>query len=157
MQFSFEYEKGKTLQALRYHFLSRNEIKVLLVLINVFAIVSAVLFYSKRIRPEPFLLGTCVWIAMMVSIWYLLPMSIYKKSQTFKDHFSIQITQWQIRLDGSQGHVVWDWKMVIKHLETPYFFHIYFTEKSFFLIPKDSMNEEMKHEMRGYLNELVKK
>ena len=37
----FDYDKGKVIQALRYHFITRREIKVMMILVNVFAILSA--------------------------------------------------------------------------------------------------------------------
>ena len=60
----------------------------MMILVNVFAIGSAVLFYTKKIRPEPFLLGSFIWIFMMLAVWYILPYSIYSKSSTFKETFT---------------------------------------------------------------------
>lgn len=79
MQFGFNYNKKKTIQALRFHFISRKEIRLLVIVVNVFAIVSAILFYSKKIRPEYFLLGSILWLAIMIASWYILPYTVYKK------------------------------------------------------------------------------
>lgn len=157
MQFSFTYDKKKTIQALRFHFISRNEIRIMMILVNVFAIASAILFYSKKIRPEPFLLGSVIWIAMMVSIWYVLPYSIYKKSPTFKDRFSITITEQLIQLQNDKGQITWQWQQFMRFFESPHFFHLYFSPKSFFIIPKDNMTDEMRHDMRGMLNRNIGK
>ena len=62
MHFKFSYNKKQIIQGLRYHFISRREIKLMMILVNVFAIGSAVLFYTKKIRPEPFLLGSFIII-----------------------------------------------------------------------------------------------
>ena len=105
MQFSFSYEKKKVIQALRYHFISRREIKVMMILVNVFAITAAILFYSQKIRPEPFLLGSLIWIAMMGGVWYILPYSIYKNASTFKENFIIAFTDENIQLDNERGYV----------------------------------------------------
>jgi hypothetical protein len=152
MQFPFAYDKKKTIQALRFHFISRNEIRIMMILVNVFAIASAILFYTKKIRPEPFLLGSAIWIAMMVSIWYVLPYSIYKKSPTFKDQFIITVTDQLIQLQNEKGQVSWQWQQFMRFFESPHFFHLYFSPKSFFIIPKDNMTDEMRHDMRGMLN-----
>jgi len=56
MEFSFSYDKKKVIQALRLHFIAQREIKIMMILVNVFAILSAILFYQKIIRPEPFYL-----------------------------------------------------------------------------------------------------
>ena len=153
MEFSFSYDKKKVIQALRLHFIARFEIKLLMILVNVFAIASAIMFYQKVIRPEPFLLGTIVWLLMLLGVWYILPYSIYKKSETFKQSFIIWINTNSIRLENENGYVTWQWNMFNRFFESPLFFHLYFNEKSFFLLPKDDMTEDLKHELRALLNE----
>ena len=123
MQFSFSYDKKKTLQGLRYHFISRSEIKIMMVLVNVFAIASAILFYTKKIRPEPFLLGSFIWVFMMLAVWYILPYSIYRKSNTFKESFIIYLNEYNINLENEKGSISWDWSKFQRFIETPHFFH----------------------------------
>jgi hypothetical protein len=151
MQYAFEYEKKKVIQALRYHFIQRKEIRVLVILVNVFAIVAAVLFYTKKIRPEPFLLGSLIWLGLMAAFWYFLPNSIYKRSATFKDSFRMQINEGGIVLENERGEVHWHWKQFSNYFESPHFFHLYFDSKSFFLVPKEGMDFDIQHELRGYL------
>ncbi len=38
------------MSALRHHFLSRPEIKILLIIVNLFTILSAILFYMHKIQ-----------------------------------------------------------------------------------------------------------
>ena len=64
MTVQFGYDKKQVIQALRYHFLMRPEIKVLLVIINVFAITSAVLFAMKKIQAISFLIFSFLWFGM---------------------------------------------------------------------------------------------
>ena len=54
----FSYDKGQVLQALRYHFISRPEIRIMLIIVNVFALICAVLYYFKRITPVAVLTGS---------------------------------------------------------------------------------------------------
>lgn len=157
MQFSFSYNKIKTLQGLRYHFISRTEIKVMMILVNVFAIASAILFYTKKIRPESFLLGSCIWVFMMLAVWYILPYSIYRKSNTFKESFIIYLNDYNINLESERGSVSWEWSKFQRFIETPHFFHLYFNAKSFFLIPKDDIGIEMQHEIRALFNKKIGK
>ncbi len=124
----------------------------MMVLVNVFAITAAILFYTKKIRPEPFLLGSAIWIFMMAAIWYILPYSIYKKAATFQDSFIIQFSETGVHLENSRGYTNWNWRQFTRFLESPHFIHLYFDAKSFFLVPKENMTEEMKHELRGMLN-----
>jgi hypothetical protein len=157
MQYSFSYDKKKVIQALRYHFVQRPEVRVLVILVNVFAIFSAILFYTKKIRPEPFLLGSFIWLMLMATFWYILPNSIYKKAATFKDSFIIAFSTNEVRLENERGSVNWPWEKFSNFFESPNFFHLYFDSKSFFLVPKDGMGEEFKHELRGILNEKIGK
>ena len=55
MTIHFGYEKGQVLQALRYHFISKAEIRIMIILVNVFALVSIILYALKKIGPPPFL------------------------------------------------------------------------------------------------------
>jgi hypothetical protein len=155
MQHSFSYDKKKVIQGLRYHFIQRNEIRIMIVLVNVFAIVSAVLFYTKKIRPEPFLLGSFIWLLLMTTFWFFLPKSIYKKSATFQDSFIIHFNDAEIVLENERGQMQWPWKKFTRFFESPHFFHLYFDEKSFFLVPKDDMGEEFRHELRGVLGSKI--
>ena len=43
MTIHFEYEKQQVLQALRYHFVSKPEIRIMIILVNVFAIFAIIL------------------------------------------------------------------------------------------------------------------
>ena len=155
MQHSFSYEKKKVIQALRYHFVQKQEIKVMIILVNVFAIISAILFYTKKIHPEPFLLGSFIWLMLMATFWYFLPTSIYKRAATFKDSFIIYFREDEVRLENERGYVEWPWKKFTKFFESPHFFHLYFDAKSFFIVPKDNMSEEFLHELRGVLNSKI--
>ena len=85
------YEKKAVLQALRYHFISRREMKVMMILVNVFALFAAILYGYKMISPLPFMMSSVLWICMMIAFWVWLPAVIYKKSKTFKDEFEVSI------------------------------------------------------------------
>jgi hypothetical protein len=157
MQHSFSYEKKKVIQALRYHFVQRNEIRILIVLVNVFAIISAILFYARKIRPEPFLLGSFIWLMLMATFWYFLPNSIYRKAATFRDSFIIDFKDEGIRLENERGYTHWSWTSFTRFFESPHFFHLYFDSRSFFLVPKEGMSDEFTHELRGLLNRKIGK
>ncbi|RXK83257.1 YcxB family protein [Filimonas effusa] len=155
MHLSFSYDRKKVLQALRYHFISRPEIRILIILVNVFAIVAAVLFYMKKVRPEYFLLGSCLWLFMMASFWYLLPLTVYKRSQTFLDSFTIVFREEFVRLESTRGYVDWNWSSFSTYIESPNFIHLYFNTRSFFLVPKDNMSQEFTHELRALLRSKI--
>ena len=138
MTVQFGYEKKQVIQALRYHFLMRPEIKILLILINVFAITSAVLYAMKKIHELPFLIFSLLWFMLMLVVWRILPGSIYRKNFTFQDHFTMHFEEENVVLETAKGAKGWPWKQFSHFVESPHFFHLYFDARSFFLVPKDS-------------------
>lgn len=136
------YNKGKVLQALRYHFISRREIKLMMILVNVFALLAAILYGFKLISPLPFLMSSVLWISMMGAFWIWLPALIYRKSKTFKDHFAVSIEEDHFFINTATGQKSWAWREFSSYYETPGFFHLYFDSKTFFLIPKDAFEQE---------------
>jgi len=138
MTIHFGYDKKQVLQALRYHFLSRPEIKILIILINVCAIAAAVLFAFKKIQGLSFLIFSLLWFSLMLVIWRILPASIYRRAATFQDNFSIRFEEEGVELSNQNGSKAWPWTAFSSYLESPYFFHLYFDARSFFLVPKDA-------------------
>jgi hypothetical protein len=158
MQHSFSYNKKQVIQGLRYHFISRIEVRLLIIVVNVFAIIAAILYGLRKIRPEPFLLGSFLWVMIMATFWYILPMLIYRREKTFQESFLIHFDDNDVRLESSRGYVDWQWSQFSTFFESPNFFHFYFNPRSFFLVPKEGMTEEFKHDLRGILNrKIVKK
>ena len=79
MVIHFIYEKKQVMSALRHHFLSRPEIKILLIIVNLFTILSAILFYMHKIQPISFLLFSLLWFVLIITFWTILPLSIYRQ------------------------------------------------------------------------------
>lgn len=140
MIIEFRYDKKQVIQALRYHFLNRPEIKWLLIFVNVFAIISAVLLYFEYIQPMTFLFFSILWFLLMLVVWRILPANIYNKSMTFRDHFIMHINNEAVILETERGQKGWPWERFSNFVESPYFFHLYFDARSFFLIPKDAFS-----------------
>lgn len=141
MTIYFGYKKKQVLQALRFHFLTRREIKFLLIIINVFAIASAVLFAFGKVQPIAFLAFSLMWFILMLAVWSLLPRNIYKKALTFQDNFSMTLDEDAIILQNERGTQTWPWGALSSFVESPFFFHLYFDSRSFFLVPKDAFND----------------
>ena len=151
MDISVSYQKRKVLEALRYHFIKQQEIKTLLIIVNFYAIITAILLYYKKIRPELFLLGSILWILLMIFFWYLLPILFYRKTQLFKFDWVFNISTIGASLNSEKGTASWEWTELSHYFESPHFFHFYFGPKSFFIVPKDSMNMDFEQALRGYL------
>ena len=151
----FTYNKGKVIQALRYHFISRKEIKLMMILVNVFAVVSAALFFAKKISPLAFLVSSVLWFALMILFWYLLPVTIYRKSATFKDRFKAILDNRFFTIENERGNKSWDWTEFSATMESPHFFHLYFNARSFFLIPKEAFLADDVHEARKIFSQKI--
>ncbi len=158
MTVSFTYDKRQVMQALRYHFISRPEIRIMLILVNVFALASAFLYYFKKITPLAVLTGSFMWFFLMISFWFVMPAMVYKRAATFKDHFTMRFDEEGFSLGNERGQRSWPWKALSTFMETPNFFHLYFDRRSFFLIPKNCFGDRDEiFEMRQLLKAKVKK
>lgn len=141
MTIFFGYEKGKVLQALRYHFISRPEIRIMLILVNVFAIMSITLYALKKITPMAFFIGSFLWVVLMISFWFILPALVYRRAATFKHEFSMTFEEDGFQLAHERGSKTWAWTALKNYLESPHFFHLYFDSRSFFLVPKSGCKD----------------
>jgi YcxB-like protein len=154
----FGYEKGQVMQALRYHFISRPEIRIMLILVNVFALGSITLYAFHKITPLAFLVGSFLWIVMMISLWFILPGVVYRRAETFKNRFSMNFEEDGFTLGHENGSRSWPWKALSSFIESPHFFHLYFDSRSFFLVPKNGCRDtEEVAELRKLLKEKIKK
>lgn len=158
MQLHIHYDKQKVIQALRYHFISRTEIKILLIVVNVFAILAAGLFAFQMVRATPFLVSSLLWFVLMLTFWFWMPKAVYNRSETFHEDIDLRFREDDILLETSRGHVNWGYKRFLYFMESPYFFHLYLTEKSFFLIPKDACEPPNDtFEVRNFLKQKMAK
>ncbi len=158
MRISFGYDRRQVIQALRYHFISRPEIRLMLILVNVFAIASLALYIFKKIGPGAFLMSSFLWLLLMVSFWYILPLMVYRKSVTFKHEFSMSFSDNAFSLEHGHGSKNWEWSSLVSYLESPNFFHLYFDPRSFLLVPKDGCKDSDEvHELRQLIKKHVKK
>ncbi|HEY8971617.1 MAG TPA: YcxB family protein [Puia sp.] len=141
MTIQFGYNKKQVLDGLRGHFFGQPEIRFIVIIINLFALISAILLAIKKIQVLPFLLFSFLWFFLWLSIRRFLPLSIYKRNSTFQDHFILSLGEQGIVLETKKGSQQWNWETFSAFKETAYFFHLYFTSRSFFLIPKDSFKD----------------
>jgi hypothetical protein len=153
----FTYNKAKVIQALRYHFITRREIKVMLILVNVFAVLSAALFFFRKISPFAFLISSFLWFTLMVVFWFLLPYMVYKRADTFKDRFRAKLSDEEFRIENERGGRSWNWSEFSTWIESPHFFHLYFNARSFFIVPKDAFEGDDVHAARKILRDKIRK
>lgn len=129
----------------------------MIILVNVFAILSAALFFFKKISPLAFLVSSILWFTLMIAFWFILPYSIYRKAATFKDGFKVTLEDQHLFLENDRGSKSWPWTAFSSVIESPHFFHLYFDSRSFFLIPKISFEGDSLHEARKFLVQKIMK
>jgi hypothetical protein len=130
----------------------------MIILVNVFAIISIALYLMKKIRPEPFLLGSTMWIVLMISFWFILPGIVYRRTITFKHEFSMDFNDEGFTLGHERGSKNWPWSALKSFTESPHFFHLYFDSRSFILVPKSGCKDfEEVQELRQLIRDNVKK
>ena len=128
----------------------------MIILVNVFAIFSAGLYFFKEVSPLAFLLSSTLWFTLMISFWFILPGVIYRKSATFKDRFKVSFEEQHMFLENERGSRSWPWTSFSSVIESPYFFHLYFDSRSFFLIPKEAFEAVQLHDVRTFLKEKIR-
>lgn len=158
MTIYFGYEKAQVIQALRFHFISRREIRLMLVLVNVFALISIILYAFGKVSATAFLTSSFLWLVLMASFWFILPGIVYRKAITFKHEFSMTFEQEGFTLTHEKGSKSWPWKALKNYLESPHFFHLYFDSRSFFLVPKNGCKDtDEVYELRQLIKSKVNK
>ena len=158
MTIHFGYEKKQVIQALRYHFISRPEIKTMLIVVNIFALVSIILYALQKITPIAFLVSSTLWIVLMISFWFIMPGVVYKRAETFQHLFTMHFNASDFTLAHERGSRTWAWSSLTSFIESPHFFHLYFDSRSFFLVPKSGCKDQDELvELRQMLKEKIKK
>ena len=158
MVIHFSYDKRQVIQALRYHFISRPEIRIMLIVVNVFALLCVILYSLKKITSLAVVTGSVTWFVLMISFWFVMPGMVYKRNATFKDEFTMEFKDEGFSLGNDRGSKAWPWKALSTFLETPNFFHLYFDSRSFFLVPKNGFsNSDEIFQLRQLLKAKVRK
>ena len=153
---TFNYSKPKVIQALRFHFIKRKEIRWLIIAVNLFAILSAALFYMKQVTPFAFMVSSLLWVVLLLNFWFIMPYWVYKRSPLFKDSLKASFGDFGLNLSNEKGHSEWSWNEFSTWLESPHFFHLYLGERVFLIIPKDAFSDEEVISVRQQIKERVK-
>ena len=155
MHVEFSYNKEDVLNALRYHFMQRGEIKVYRNTLIILLLVTLTGFFLNLVTPNA-LIGIIAMVALVVwAFWYLLPVSTYNKAATFKDEIRLRYSDEGLlistRISNHQRQL--SWNNFTQVVETPKFFFLYRDKKSFLLIPTSAFESEA---ARNKFSDLVK-
>ncbi len=69
----------------------------------------------------------------------------------------MDINRENVILRTEKGEKEWEWEAFSKFVESPFFFHLYFDPRSFFLVPTDAFEtNEAKQEARRIIKENIR-
>ena len=129
----------------------------MLILVNVFALLSLTLYALSKITAMAFLVGSFLWVTLMITFWFILPALVYRRAETFKHSFSMAFEDDGFMLSHEKGNRSWEWNALSNFTESPHFFHLYFDSRSFFLVPKSGFRDRDEiGELRTLLKQKVK-
>lgn len=137
MQLEFSYNKGEVLDALRYHFMQRGEIKVFRNTL-IILLLATIAGYAFNMVTTSALTGISFMVLLLAWVfWYLLPISIYNKAATFKDDIHLMYSDEGLLIStrASEHQRAISWKNFSRVVETKKFIFLYRDKKTFFLIP----------------------
>ncbi len=150
----FTYKKEEVINALRFHFLRRGEIRVfrntLIVLL-----LATVIGYVFRVVNFNAMLGIVVMMVILGwAFWYLLPVSTYNKAATFRDSIRLRYNDEGMAIYTGQGERSMSWRNFSQIVETQSFFFLYRDKRTFFLIPTSAFEND---EARSQFSELMQR
>lgn len=69
----------------------------------------------------------------------------------------MEFNQEEVVLRTEKGEKAWPWTVFSKFVESPFFFHLYFDPRSFFLVPTDAFKDIAdKQQVRELLKSKIK-
>ena len=139
MEVSFQYDKAAVINALRYHFLHRQETKMLRILFAVLFLLG-LWGYLKGFFPYAVVLIIFIGIILLTLVlYYVLPNVIYKKAKTFHEpSIKLEFNDGGVSIGTHAGAHHVSWQSFNRVLETNDFYYLYRNSNTFFLIPSSA-------------------
>ncbi|RAJ04016.1 YcxB-like protein [Chitinophaga skermanii] len=142
MPIEFTYNKQDVINALRFHFWHRGEIRVLRITFLVLAILTIAGYMTEYVNLNALVMIMTMVVVLYGGIYFLLPISTYNKAATFKDSIHLRWNENGILITTNKSERVQEWKRFKHVIETKTFFYLYRDAKSFFLIPTNAFESE---------------
>ena len=96
-------------------------------------------FFFKRISPYAFLISSLLWIMLMLTFWFILPYTVYRRADTFRDRFQALLSPIPSGSRTRQGGRSWKWEEFSTWLESH--FSSLLQQPFIFIVPKDAFRE----------------
>lgn len=141
MHLEFSYKKNEVLNALRYHFLHRGEVRVFQITLLIFVLFTITGYLLHVVNRNALAGVTGMTMLIVWAFWYVLPVSTYNKAATFQDSIRLRVNEDGLTIstsDGGDRSV--GWQRFSQVVETSKFIYLYRDKKSFFLIPLSALD-----------------
>lgn len=143
MQLNFQYNKADVIDALRFHFMNRPEMKLFRIVLMILIAFAFIGYWMALINLQVVVWLFLLFIILILVFWYILPYSVYKKARTFSEPaIHLHWNEQNLSIGTHQGESNMPWTRFHKIVETKDFFFLYRDNKSFFLIPVDAFENE---------------
>ncbi len=148
----FTYKKEEVINALRFHFLRRGEIKVFRNTLIILLLATVIGYVFRMVNFNAMLGIVLMMLILGWAFWYLLPVSTYNKAATFRDNIRLRYNDEGMAIVTGHGERSISWRNFSQIVETQSFFFLYRDKRSFFLIPISAFeNQEAHHQFRALM------
>ncbi len=139
MELQFQYDKQEVIDALRFHFMNRPEMKLFKVVLALMVVLAFIGYGMNVVSLKMLIWIFLLFIVLVLIFWYILPYTVYRNAKTFQEPtISLHWTEEGISIGTERGESMLPWNRFHQILETKDFFYLYSSNKSFFLIPVDA-------------------
>lgn len=164
MPLRFHYDKTEVINALRFHFMSRGEIKVFQVALMILIVSAFIGYWMDLINLQVVVWLFLLFIVLILIFWFILPHSVYKKARTFREpEIHLDCDEQSLSIGTQSGNHSIPWNRFERIVETKDFFYLYQNNKTFFLVPAKVFKDESERKefsdllRRHFRNYAVKK
>ncbi|WP_341834334.1 YcxB family protein [Chitinophaga pollutisoli] len=141
----FTYKREEVINALRFHFLRRGEIRVFRVTLIILLLATVIGYVFRMVNFNAMLGIVLMMVLLGWAFWYLLPVSTYNKAATFRDNIRLRYNDEGMAIHTGQGERSMSWRSFSQIVETQSFFFLYRDKRSFFLIPTSAFENDEAH------------
>ncbi len=143
MTLHFKYRRREVIEALRFHFMNKPEIKLFRTFLILLVIAAFIGYFTDYISLNALTWIFIIFIALVFLLWFILPFSVYRRAHTFREpELTLSVSEETLTIGTNKGKSRIAWQRFSNVMETKDFFYLYRSNKSFFLIPANAFNSK---------------
>ncbi len=142
MDLHFQYKRQEVIDALRFHFLNRPEMKLFKTILIIMVLFAFVGYFAHFVTLQMLIWIFLLFVVVSLFFWYILPYSVYRKAKTFQEpEITLRWNKEHLLIGTRRGESTLPWSRLSNIIETKHFFYLYSSGKSFFLIPGHAFSD----------------